>query len=216
CIDISNTQGQDTMASLVVFEDGLPRKRDYRSYAVRTVTADDPAAIAEVISRRFRNFGAQSSVDDDDDLVHRAYPPGLVLVDGGAPQVAAAAKALADLQITEVPVAGLAKRLEELWLPGAVEPVILARGSEALYLVQRVRDEAHRMAIRLHRHKRGRRMGASALDTVPGLGPRRAQALLKKFGSVRRIKSASLDELCEVPGIGQALAKAIQANLSED
>ena len=216
CIDISNTQGQDTMASLVVFEDGLPRKRDYRSYAVRTVTADDPAAIAEVISRRFRNFGAQSPVEDDNDLVHRAYPPGLVLVDGGAPQVAAAQKALADLQITGVPVAGLAKRLEELWLPGASEPVILPRGSEALYLVQRVRDEAHRMAIRLHRQKRGRRMGASALDAVPGLGPRRAQALLKKFGSVRRIKSASLAELCEVPGIGQALAKVIQDNLRED
>lgn len=224
CIDISNTQGQDAMASLVVFEDGLPRKRDYRSFAITSVTADDPAAIAEVITRRFRNYQATTasleqesgSRLEDVDLVHRAYPPGLVIVDGGFPQVAAAARALQELQVTDVPVAGLAKRLEELWLPGRDVPVILPRGSEALYLVQRVRDEAHRTAIRLHRNRRGRRMGGSALDGIPGLGPRRAQALLKKFGSVRRIRTASVQDLCEVPGIGPGLAEAIQANLSED
>lgn len=224
CIDISNTQGQDAMASLVVFEDGLPRKRDYRSYAITTVTADDPAAIAEVITRRFRNYRAaafdraehREKGQTSDDLEHRAYPPGLVLVDGGSPQVNAAAAALQKLQITDVPVAGLAKRLEEIWLPGEESPVILPRGSEALYLVQRVRDEAHRTAIRLHRNKRGRRMGGGALDAIPGLGPRRAQALLKKFGSVRRVAAASLEELCEVPGIGPGLAAVIHTNLNEE
>ena len=224
CIDISNTQGQDSVASLVVFEDGLPKKRDYRNYTIQTVTSDDPASIAEVITRRFRNFGAAvqqqvragSPAGTAQELVHRAYPPGLILVDGGAPQVAAAVAALKELQVSGVPVAGLAKRLEELWLPERQDPVILPRGSEALYLVQRIRDEAHRTAIRLHRRKRGSRMSASALDSIPGLGPRRAQALLRKFGSVRRITSATLEELCAVPGIGPALAKNIQANLSED
>lgn len=227
CVDISTIQGQDTMASLVVFEDALPLKRDYRSYAITSVTADDPRAIAEVMTRRFRKLRKTEVLPDsvnsepaDPSEVNvpdlRAYPPGLVLVDGGFPQVMAAASALQSLGLGDIPVAGLAKRLEEVWLPDRQDPIILPRGSEALYLVQRLRDEAHRVAIRLHRQRRGRRMTASALDAVPGLGPRRAQALLKQFGSVRRIKAASLQDLCEVPGIGSGLAQAILQNLGEE
>ena len=200
-IDISTLQGQDTVASCVVFEDGLPKRRDYRTYAVRTVTADDPGAIAEVVERRFRPERKAS-----------AYPPGLLLIDGGAPQVNAAAQALAR-QGVEVPVAGLAKRLEEVWLPDRPHPIILPRSSEGLYLLQRVRDEAHRVAIGFQRRRRKARTTTSALDAIPGLGPKRISALLAAFGSVERIRLASTEDVSAVAGIGPVLAETIQRML---
>jgi len=144
-----------------------------------------------------------------------AYPPNLVVVDGGAPQVGAAAAALAELGIDDVAVCGIAKRLEEVWLPGEPYPVILSRTSQGLYLLQRVRDEAHDFAIRYHRAKRGKAAIASALDSVPGLGPARRAALLKKFGSVRAVSAASADEIAAVPGIGPRLAETIAGALAK-
>ena len=209
CIDISTLQGQDTVASLVVFEDGLPRKRDYRTFAIRTAGADDTAAVAEVVSRRFRE-----RADRIDEAGRFAYPPALLVVDGGAPQVRAAQDALMAAGLNDLPVVGLAKRLEEVWLPDEADPVILPRTSEALYLLQRVRDEAHRTAISFHRKRRGKRATTSVLDSVAGLGPAKAKALLKHYGSVRRICAASEAELCEVPGIGPVLAKSVHDALS--
>ena len=209
CIDISTLQGQDTVASLVVFEDGLPRKRDYRTFAIRTVGADDTAAMAEVVSRRFRE-----RAEDPQETSRFAYPPALLVVDGGAPQVRAAQDALMAAGLSDLPVVGLAKRLEEVWLPDEADPVILPRTSEALYLLQRIRDEAHRTAIAFHRKRRGKRATTSALDSIPGLGPAKAKALLKKFGSVRRISAASPEELSEVSGIGPVLAEAIHTALA--
>ena len=208
CIDISTLQGQDTVASLVVFEDGLPRKRDYRTFAIRTVGADDTAAMAEVVTRRFRDRSEEA-----EETRRFAYPPALLVVDGGAPQVRAAQDALMAAGLSDLPVVGLAKRLEEVWLPDEADPVILPRASEALYLLQRVRDEAHRTAISFHRKRRGKRATTSALDSIPGLGPAKAKALLKRFGSVRRISAASTDELSEVSGIGPVLAATIHAAL---
>lgn len=210
CIDISTLQGQDTVASLVVFEDGLPRKRDYRTFAIRAVGADDTAAVAEVVARRFRDRS-----DESDEAARFAYPPALLVVDGGAPQVRAAQDALMAAGLTDLPVVGLAKRLEEVWLPDEADPVILPRTSEALYLLQRVRDEAHRTAIGFHRKRRGARATTSALDGIPGLGPARAKALLKHFGSVRRLTVATEEELAEVPGIGPVLAATIRASLGD-
>ena len=200
-LDISTLQGSDTVASCVVFEDGLPKRREYRTYAITTVTADDPAAVAEVVQRRFRSSSTSS-----------AYPPGLLLIDGGAPQVQAATEALDSLGVA-VPVAGLAKRLEEVWLPGQRDPVILPRSSEGLYMLQRIRDEAHRVAIGFHRRRRNRRTQGSALDGVPGLGPKRVAALLRVFGSAERVRTASIEEIAEVPGIGPGLAVAIRSVL---
>jgi excinuclease ABC subunit C len=210
CIDISTLQGQDTVASLVVFEDGLPRKRDYRSFVIRTEGADDTAAVAEVVTRRFQ----AREPEPEDDGRRFAYPPALLVIDGGAPQVRAAQDALMAVGMGDLPVVGLAKRLEEVWLPDESDPVILPRTSEALYLLQRVRDEAHRTAIALHRKRRGKRATASTLDTVPGLGPAKSKALLRHFGSVRAIRAASLEELAGAPGIGPALAQAIRSTLS--
>ena len=212
CIDVSTLQGQDTVASLVVFEDGLPRKKDYRSFVIRAEEADDTAALAEVITRRFR--------DRPDEPVNAgpsrfAYPPALLVVDGGAPQVRAAQDALMSLGVNDLPVVGLAKRLEEVWLPDEADPMILPRTSEALYLLQRVRDEAHRTAIALHRKRRGKRATVSALDGIPGLGPARAKALLKHFGSVRAIRAAGEDDLCAVPGVGPVLARTIRTALAD-
>ena len=236
CIDISTLQGQDTVASLVVFEDGLPRKRDYRTFIIRTPHADDLAAMAEVVTRRFRERDRSSESADDtpgeaqDDVQdvrsapgeggrtspeRFAYPPSLLVVDGGAPQVRAAQDALMSVGANDLPVIGLAKRLEEVWLPDETDPVILPRTSEALYLLQRVRDEAHRTAISLHRKRRGKRATASALDDIAGLGPAKAKALLRHFGSVKRLRAASVEELQEVPGVGPVLAAAVHAALSE-
>ena len=213
CIDISTLQGQDTVASLVVFEDGLPRTRDYRSFVIRTPNADDTAAMTEVVTRRF-----QQREDGDTAESERrfAYPPALLVVDGGAPQVRAAQDALMAVGMNDLPVVGLAKRLEEVWVPDETDPLILPRTSEALYLLQRVRDEAHRTAIALHRKRRGKRATASALDSVPGLGPAKAKALLRHFGSVKAIRAASVEELQAVRGIGPALAGVIHGSLATD
>jgi excinuclease ABC subunit C len=219
CIDISHVQGTDVVASLVVFEDGLPRKSDYRHYAIREAAgdgrSDDVASIAEVTRRRFQRHVA----DADRPLVEEgktrrfAYPPNLFVVDGGAPQVNAAAAVLDELGVTDVAVIGLAKRLEEVWVPSEPDPVIMPRNSEGLYLLQRVRDEAHRFAISYHRSRRSKRMTASALDDVRGLGERRRKALVTHFGSVARLKSASVEEITAVPGIGVATARAVLAAL---
>ena len=216
CVDISHVQGTDVVASLVVFEDGLPRKSDYRHYAIREAAgdghSDDVASIAEVTRRRF----ARHVADAEQPMVAEgksrrfAYPPNLYVVDGGAPQVNAAAAVLRDLGVTDVAVIGLAKRLEEVWVPGpSADPVIFPRTSEGLYLLQRIRDEAHRFAITFHRSKRSKRMTASALDSVRGLGEHRRKALVTHFGSVSRLRAASVEEITTVPGIGVATAKAV-------
>ncbi|WP_308126376.1 excinuclease ABC subunit UvrC [Rhodococcoides corynebacterioides] len=222
CIDISHVQGTDVVASLVVFEDGLPRKSDYRHYAIKEAAgdgrSDDVASIAEVTRRRFLRHGKDSggdlapeaALDPQTGRPRRfAYPPNLFVVDGGAPQVAAAAAVLDDLGVTDVAVVGLAKRLEEVWVPGEIDPVILPRTSESLFLLQRVRDEAHRFAITFHRSKRSKRMTASALDSVRGLGEARRNALVSHFGSVAKLKQATVSEIVEVPGIGETTARAV-------
>lgn len=216
CIDISTLQGTDTVASLVVFEDGLPRSSDYRTFAIRTPGADDTAAMHEVVTRRFREREVPEE-EQEAALPRRfAYAPSLLVVDGGAPQVKAAQDALMSVGMTDLPVVGLAKRLEEVWLPDDPDPVILPRTSEALYLLQRVRDEAHRVAIGFHRKRRGRRATASALDDIAGLGPAKAKSLLAHFGSVRAIAQASDEELTEAPGIGPALAARIRTAIGKD
>jgi excinuclease ABC subunit C len=272
CYDISNLQQTHIVASMVVFEDGLARKGEYRRFSIRGDDgSDDVSAIREVITRRFRRYleereesgeldlliprgddspyppmsarpgpiaktatlsgpdaqtGGPVAADDQDQNLDQnerpvvsqkrrfAYPPNLVVVDGGAPQVAAACAALADLGIDDVAVCGLAKRLEEVWLPGQEYPVIMSRTSEGLYLLQRVRDEAHRFAITYHRAKRGKAAIDSALDGVPGLGPARRAALLKAFGSVKAVSAATPEQIASaVPGIGQKLAETVVAAL---
>ncbi|GIJ23990.1 excinuclease ABC subunit UvrC [Micromonospora lutea] len=274
CFDISQIQGTDVVASMVVFEDGLPRKSEYRRFIIRGAT-DDLSAMSEVLRRRFARYldaraetgeaGVESAADlavsaadlavggeQAPDVGHEqapdsgheqapdvlgavqvavdggdeprigalvdpttgrprrfAYPPQLVVVDGGAPQVAAAAQALAELGIDDVALCGLAKRLEEVWLPDDDFPVILPRASEGLYLLQRVRDEAHRFAITFHRQRRSKRMTTSALDSVPGLGEVRRKALLRHFGSLKRLSAATVEEITEVPGVGRRTAEAI-------
>jgi excinuclease ABC subunit C len=229
CFDVSHVQGTNVVASMVVFEDGLPRKGEYRRFAVRgeaeTGATDDTAAMHEVLTRRFRRHVAEASspagpdvpagIDPETGKARRfAYAPQLVVVDGGLPQVNAAQAALDALGVTDVALVGLAKRLEEVWLPGEEFPVILPRGSDALFLLQRIRDEAHRFAITFHRQRRSKAMTTSALDTIPGLGPARRAALLKAFGSVKAIRAADPDELAAVPGIGPALARTIADRLA--
>ncbi|WP_090057431.1 excinuclease ABC subunit UvrC [Lentzea fradiae] len=225
CIDISHVQGTDVVASLVVFEDGLARKSEYRRFAVReAATEGDVASIAEVVRRRFQAMlretasadpGSKPGIDPETGKPRKfAYPPNLLVVDGAAPQAAAAADVLAELGITDVAVVGLAKRLEEVWVPGEPDPVILPRTSDALYLLQRVRDEAHRFAIAYHRQKRSKRMTASELDGVPGLGETRKAALLKHFGSVKKLRQATVDEISGVPGVGRRTAEAVVASLA--
>lgn len=220
CVDISHVQGTDVVASLVVFEDGLPRKSDYRHYAIREAAgdgrSDDVASIAEVTRRRFLRHVSDAQPDPGTDQRPRrfAYPPNLFVVDGGAPQVNAASAVLVEeLGVTDVAVIGLAKRLEEVWVPSEPDPVIFPRNSEGLYLLQRVRDEAHRFAISYHRSKRSKRMTASALDSVRGLGEQRRKALVTHFGSVARLKDATVEDITAVPGIGVATAKAVLAAL---
>ena len=229
CYDVSNLQGTHVVASMVVFEDGLARKSEYRRFAIKGVDGtDDISAIHEVITRRFRRYLAEREKTGELDTLGDpeaseevgsqkkfAYPPNLVVVDGGPGQAAAAARALAELGIDDVAVCGLAKRLEEVWLPGEEYPVILPRSSEGLYLLQRVRDEAHRFAITYHRQKRGKAATSSALDDVPGLGPARRAALLKHFGSVRKLKAARVEEIAAVPGIGPRLAATIAGALAQ-
>ena len=246
CYDISTTQGTHQVGSMVVFEDGLPRTSEYRTFGVRGTDGagarDDTEAIHEVITRRFRRYLADleesraeggeggSGEDgtpiaaptgevpaDDAGAPQRrrfAYPPNLVVVDGGPPQVAAAARALSELGVVDVALCGLAKRLEEVWLPGEDYPLILPRGSEGLYLMQRVRDEAHRFAIKHHRARRSKGMTVSVLDDVPGLGPARRAALLEHFGSVAKLRAASVAELAAVRGMGSRTAQAVHDALS--
>ncbi|MEV0587684.1 excinuclease ABC subunit UvrC [Nonomuraea sp. NPDC050310] len=229
CYDVSHLQGENVVASMVVFEDGLARKSEYRRFAVRSKEGD-VASIYEVIQRRFKRYleersatGEITAADDEgpsgpiDPETGRprkfAYPPNLVVVDGALAQATAAQRALDELGIDDVAVCGLAKRLEEVWLPGEDQPVIMPRSSEGLYLLQRVRDEAHRFAITYHRSKRAKSLKESALDSVPGLGPARKQALLRHFGSVKRLRDASVSEICEVQGIGPAIAEVIVSTL---
>jgi len=274
CYDISHVSGTDIVGSMVVFEDGLARKSEYRRFAVRSGPdgpPDDTASLAQVLRRRFNRYldahaetgdlpgdapaddgtpagagageaapaaaspapapGAEAGTGEGphtdrgvpvgiDPTTGRprkfAYPPNLVVVDGGAPQVAAAARVLAELGIEDVALCGLAKRLEEVWLPGDDFPLVLPRTSEGLFLLQRVRDEAHRFAITYHRQKRSKRMTESALDDVPGLGEARRKALLRQFGSLKRLRQATADELVTVPGIGRRTAEAIVAALAGD
>ncbi len=240
CFDISHVQGTNVVASMVVVEDGLPKKSDYRKFSITgAAAADDTAAMHDVLTRRFRNYlqekatqaeaaqlpGHQAAleaiavaaVQDTTTPAPRAkfaYPPNLVVVDGGKPQVNAASRALAELGIEDVYVVGLAKRLEEVWLPDSDFPVILPRTSEGLYLLQRIRDEAHRFAITFHRQKRGKAMTVSALDGVPGLGETKRKALLARFGSVKSIRTATAAELTTAKGIGPSLADAIVSHFS--
>jgi excinuclease ABC subunit C len=220
---------------MVVFEDGLARKSEYRTFAVKGVEGqDDVASIHEVIRRRFARYvserieqGELDAAEVGEESPHTpidpatgkprrfAYPPQLVVVDGGPPQVAAAQRALDELGVDDVALCGLAKRLEEVWLPGQDAPVILPRTSEGLYLLQRVRDEAHRFAITFHRKKRSKSMVESALDDIAGLGATRRKALLRHFGSLKRLKAASVDEVMEVPGVGRRTAEAVVAALAE-
>ncbi|MFI8422597.1 excinuclease ABC subunit UvrC [Streptomyces sp. NPDC085479] len=231
CFDISHLQGEDVVASMVVFEDGLPRKSEYRRFQIKGFEGqDDVRSMHEVIGRRFRRYLAEKertgewgeegevTVDEagDDGRPKRfAYPPQLVVVDGGQPQVAAARRALDELGIDDVAVCGLAKRLEEVWLPGEDDPVVLPRSSEGLYLLQRVRDTAHDFAIRYQRSKRTKRLRSSPLDAVPGLGDTRKQALIKHFGSVKRLKQATIEQICEVPGFGRKTAEAVAVALAQ-
>jgi excinuclease ABC subunit C len=225
CYDISNLQGTEVVASMVVFEDGLPRKSEYRRFVIRGVEGqNDVASMHEVITRRFRRLldeQARSTevdtgsgpmlVDPETGRPRKfAYAPGLVVVDGGPPQVAAAQAAMRELGVVDIPVCGLAKRLEEVWLPEQEDPVIFARTSEGLYLLQRVRDEAHRFAITHHRSRRSKSMVESVLDDVPGLGEVRRRTLVKHFGSLKRLRVAEVDEIAQVPGIGPRTAAAIK------
>ncbi|MEE1754929.1 excinuclease ABC subunit UvrC [Streptomyces sp. SP18CS02] len=279
CFDVSHLQGEDVVASMVVFEDGLPRKSEYRRFQIKGFEGqDDVRSMHEVITRRFRRYlaekertgewvvpggeGAGTSggtdpaetasaasapangaavaasapvngaaeaaaadgaydiegpapTEDDGRPKKFAYPPQLIVVDGGQPQVAAARRALDELGIDDIAVCGLAKRLEEVWLPGDDDPVVLPRSSEGLYLLQRVRDTAHDFAIRYQRSKRKARIRTSPLDDVPGLGETRKQALIKYFGSVKRLRQATIEQICEVPGLGRKTAEAVAVALAQ-
>jgi excinuclease ABC subunit C len=227
CYDISHLQGEDVVASMVVFEDGLQRKSEYRRFQIKGFEGqDDVRSMHEVITRRFKRYVAEKEktgewadgellTEDDGRPKRFAYPPQLVVVDGGQPQVAAARRALDELGIDDIAVCGLAKRLEEVWVPDEADPVVLPRSSEGLYLLQRVRDEAHRFAITYQRSKRTKRLRTSPLDEVPGLGESRKQALIKHFGSVKRLRSATIDQIQEVPGIGRKTAETIAVALAQ-
>jgi excinuclease ABC subunit C len=234
CFDVSQIQGTDVVASMVVFEDGLERKSEYRRFIVRGNPdgggMDDLSAMTEVMRRRFARYkalepagesdgetAAEGELPGIDPLTGKArrfaYPPQLIVVDGGQPQVNAVAAVLSEMGVTDVALCGLAKRLEEVWLPADDFPIILPRTSEALYLLQRVRDEAHRFAITFHRQRRSKRMTESALDEVAGLGEVRRKALLRHFGSLKRLAGATPEEIAEVPGIGVKTAESVLAAL---
>ncbi len=222
CFDISNIQGKHMVASMVVFEDGQIKKSDYRRFAIDDEAGfDDTRAMHHVLTRRLKRYLAEREIDTSELSISGgarpkfAYPPQLIVVDGGAPQVAAAAKALAELGISDIFICGLAKRLEEVWLVDSKEPVIFPRHSEGLYLLQRIRDEAHRFAITFHRSKRSKVMLESLLDDIPKLGEARRAALLEQFGSVTAIRKASIPELAAIPGIGPNIAESIVTYLSE-
>jgi excinuclease ABC subunit C len=221
CFDISNISGTSVVASMVVFEDGMPKKSEYRRFIIDTSTAwDDTRAINQVIARRIKRLVEERVVDPLE--VHESggartkfsYPPQLIIVDGGAPQVNAAYSALLQFGMENTPLCGLAKRLEEVWLPNEADPLILPRTSEGLYLLQRIRDEAHRFAITFHRSRRSRVMLESLLDEIPQLGEVRRSALLDRFGSVASIKKSSAEEIAKIPGIGPTIAKIIMDHIA--
>jgi excinuclease ABC subunit C len=221
CFDISNISGTTVVASMVVFEDGIAKKSEYRRFIIDTTEAtDDTRAMHQVITRRLKRFLADRNVDQSEvkdsggRLGKFSYPPQLIVVDGGAPQVAAAARALEELGITDIALCGLAKRLEEVWLPHNHDPLILPRTSEGMYLLQRIRDEAHRFAITFHRSRRSKVMLESVLDEIEQLGHIRRAALLDRFGSVSAIRKASLVEIAATPGIGEKIASIIWNHLS--
>ncbi len=223
CFDISNISGTSVVASMVVFEDGMPKKSEYRRFIIDTDTAwDDTRAIHQVVSRRIKRLIAEKEIDVSEvqELGGKnsrfAYRPQLIIVDGGAPQVSAAARALKELGMSDIALCGLAKRLEEVWMPGTNDPLILPRSSEGLYLLQRVRDEAHRFAITFHRSRRSKVMLESLLDEIPQLGESRRTALLKAFGSVSAIRKATSEEIGSVPGVGAKTAALILASLSRE
>jgi excinuclease ABC subunit C len=211
CYDISNFQGDQSVASMVVFEDGKPRTGDYRRFRIKTVQgANDFASHQEVLRRRFRRAKAGEEGSEEE---LRWRLPDLVIVDGGRGQVSAAAEVLAELGLDDLPLAGLAKEREELFLPGRSEPILLPATSQALYLVQRLRDEAHRFAITYHRDLRAKASVRSAFDDLPGVGPKRRRALLRVFGSVKRVRDAPVEQIAAVPGIGPAMAARIKTTL---
>lgn len=213
CYDISHTSGTNQVGSMVVFEDALPKKAHYRQFSIPD-GADDLSAMREVIRRRFTRYLEESQLPlEERESAKFAYPPQLIVIDGALPQAKAAQEVLDELGVKGVSVVGLAKRLEEVWIPGDEFPVILPRGSESLFLLQRVRDEAHRFAISKHRKKRTKAMKASAVDELPGVGPTRAKALITHFGSLAQVKSASVEQLALVPGIGAGTARSIHAAL---
>src|SRR4029078_11667991 len=211
CYDISNFQGSESVGSMVVFEDGMPRSGEYRRFRIRTVEGpNDVASHQEVLSRRFR---ATKSGEGGNEEQRRWAMPDLVIVDGGETQVKAAKVVLDELGLHDLPLAGLAKEREELFLPGRSDPVVLPATSSALYLVQRLRDEAHRFAITYHRTLRDRRTVKSAFDALPGVAPKRKRELLKVCGSIKRVREAPVEQIAAVPGISRALAERIKATL---
>ncbi len=218
CYDMSHIQGTDYVGSMVVVEDGLPAKREYRRFKIKTVDGnDDFAAMEEVLTRRFTAYLADREKPvGDREKAKFAYPPQLLLVDGGKGQLGVAVRVLDELGLSEeIPVASLAKRFEEVFVPGRSEPIELARGSEALYMLQRIRDESHRFAISFHRERRGKRMTTSALDDIPGLGETRKKRLVKELGSVKAVKSASLDTLKDLSWLPDAVAESLYDKLHE-
>ena len=207
CFDISTLQGTNTVASMVVFTDGKPNKKEYRRFAIKEVEGqNDFASMQEVIRRRFKRAAQEDATESWRTL------PDLVIVDGGKGQLSAAMAVLIDLGV-DVPIVGLAKENEELFLPGQPRSILLPRDSQALYLIQRIRDEAHRFAVSFHRKKRSKSAFKSALDDLPGVGPKRKRALIREFGSVKRIREASVEQLASVEGIGRTLAEQIKATL---
>jgi len=238
CYDISTIQGTNTVASMVVFKDGSPRNQEYRRFRIKTVEGqDDFASMHEVLSRRFKRLAAQrggergsegdsngseppeeqepaeQEIEDNEKPSPWDQAPDLVVIDGGKGQLSAALDALRNLGLGDIPVCGLAKREEEVFVADVDEPILLPRTSQALYLLQRVRDEAHRFAITYHRTLRGKAIRRSALDDVPGVGPKRKRALLRAFGSVQALRDASLEEIAAVEGVSGRLAETVKRAL---
>ena len=214
CFDISNLGSSEIVGSMVVFEDGLPRKSDYRKFKIKSLSGqDDVGAMGEMLERRFARFLEEKNLPKERTSKF-AYRPGLVVVDGGKGQLNKAVEVMSRAGIVDVPIVALAKRLEEVYLPTESGPRVIPRGSEALYLLQRIRDEAHRFAIGYQRSTRGQKMTASILDSVPGVGPARRRALLQRFGSAKRIAKATTEEIAEVPGISAELAAEVQKLLT--